>query len=178
VHVYEARYGLGGKTAWTLGGCILFTALLLGLPDIDQATRIGGLLLFGGGGLALLTTALSRKTALRVDETGILLGGWTPRYRASTLHVPWQDIAGVVLWHQVLPGTWPMPYVGVVRREGLPPVPVSRGWALRATARALVPVPYDVLLTSRPVNGWRLDEERLAAAVRHFAPDVRITDQR
>jgi hypothetical protein len=43
---------------------------------------------------------------------------------------------------------------------------------------ALTPgVSGDTLLASRAVNLWRLDAHRMAAAVAHFAPAVRVIDQ-
>jgi hypothetical protein len=44
------------------------------------------------------------------------------------------------------------------------------------TARTLTPVSGDTLLASRAANLWRLDAERMAAAVAHFAPGVRVVD--
>jgi hypothetical protein len=44
-----------------------------------------------------------------------------------------------------------------------------------AAQRGLVPhVPEPVLVRSRPVTGWHLDERRLLEAVTTFAPDVRV----
>ncbi|NNH69805.1 hypothetical protein HLB23_07985 [Nocardia uniformis] len=41
----------------------------------------------------------------------------------------------------------------------------------------LIPhVPPTVVAASRPISGWKLDRERLAAAVRHYAPHVAIVD--
>ena len=43
------------------------------------------------------------------------------------------------------------------------------------TLGTLMPhVPDDVLLRSRPVNGWRLDERRLCEAVAAYAPAVPV----
>ena len=79
---------------------------------------------------------------------------------------------GVVLWRQDLGGNfWShgMPYAGVVRREGAPPLPGS-GPRGRALLEHLVPVPADVAVSSQAVNGRRFDKERLNAVVAHYAP--------
>ncbi|MFF0106325.1 hypothetical protein [Streptomyces hirsutus] len=81
--------------------------------------RLLGLPLFGVGGLLMAYVALSGKVAFRVDGTGVLLGGSPARYRATTAHVPWGDITGVVLWRRAA-GRSSVPWVGVTRREGAP----------------------------------------------------------
>jgi len=48
--------------------------------------------------------------------------------------------------------------------------------ASQRAARALTPdVSGSTLLASRPVNLWHLDAPRMAAAVAHFAPRIRVT---
>lgn len=173
--VYEARYGWDRRTVGILAICAAFTAALL-LPDMPLSARVLGLPLFGGGGLFMAFVALSRKVAFRVDETGVLLGGSPARYRATTAHVPWSDVTGFVFWRQTVGGGTTLPYVGVTRREGSPALP-GDGPTARAVLGALVPVPPEVAMSSRAVNGWRLDRDRLAAAVAHFAPGVPVYDQ-
>lgn len=171
--VYQARYGWDRRTAGIVGTSALFTALLL-LPDMPLLGRILGLSLFGVGGLFMAYTSMSRKVAFRVDETGVLLGGNPARYKSTTIHVPWGDITGFVLWHQTV-GSTHVPYVGVTRREGAPPLP-GDGPRARAALNRLVPVPADVALSSRAVNGWRLDRDRLVAAAAYFAPGIPVRD--
>jgi hypothetical protein len=80
-----------------------------------------------------------------------------------------------VLWEQRLPYGVTMRYVGVARRADA--APLAGGWkraVLRSAARALTPVSGEILMASRAVNGWRLDVDRLAAAVGHFAPGIPI----
>lgn len=173
--MYQARYGWDRKTAGLVALSVVFTAILL-LPDTPLIARILGLPLFGGGGLFLAFAASSRKVALRVDETGVLLGGSPARYAATTDHVPWGDITGVVLWRQAVSGA-SLSHVGVSRREGAPPLR-GGGPRARAAVRFLVPVPVEVALASRGVNGWRLDKDRLVTAVAHFAPDIAVHDLR
>jgi hypothetical protein len=72
-----------------------------------------------------------------------------------------------------------MRYVGVARRKGARPLAGRRGQrAGKVTARALTPgVSGGTLLASCAMNLWRLDAHRMAAAVAHFAPGVRVIDQ-
>ncbi|MFI2205504.1 hypothetical protein ACH47Z_32955 [Streptomyces sp. NPDC020192] len=170
---YEARYGWNGKTIRGVVISAVFTGLLL-LPGMPLYARILGLPLFGGGALFMTYVARSHKVAFRVDDTGVLLGGSPARYGATTVHVPWDDITGFVLWRQVT-GKASVPYVGVSRREGAPALP-GDGPRSRAVLSALTPVPADIAIASRAVTGWRLDQERLVSAVAHFAPGVPVTE--
>ncbi|MFI6894909.1 hypothetical protein ACIBM4_12420 [Streptomyces sp. NPDC050256] len=174
--VYEARYGWDRKTISVVAMAAVLTVLLI-VTDVSTALRVTGLALFGGGALFMAFVALSRRPAFRVDASGVLLGGSPGRYRATTAHVPWQDITAIVLWRQKTPGS-AMPWVGVVLRPGavIPPGP-GQGEVARATLRALVPhVPADVVLTSRAVNGWRLDRTALTTAVGTFATGIPVVD--
>ncbi|MGW3597671.1 hypothetical protein [Streptomyces sp. NPDC005167] len=171
--VYQARYGWDLKTAGVVALSAVFTAVLL-LPGMPLFAQILGLPLFGGGGLFMSYVALSRKGAFRVDETGVLLGGSPARYRATTSHVPWDDITGFVVWRQPAGGA-SLPYVGVTRRKGAPALP-GDGPKARAALKYLVPVPPDVALASRAVTGWRLDKDQLVTAVAHFAPEMPVRD--
>ncbi|MFC4114305.1 hypothetical protein [Nonomuraea zeae] len=174
--VYQARYGWDLRTIGIVAGGAVFTAAML-LLDMPLVMKILGLALFGAGGLSMAYMAYmasSRKVAFRVDETGVLLGGSPIRYSATTAHVPWEDITGFVLWRQAVPGA-SLPYVGVTRREGAPALP-GDGPKARAILEHLVPVPADIAMSSRAVNGWRIDKDRLVAAVSHFAPDIPVRD--
>jgi hypothetical protein len=124
--VYEARYGWDRRTVGVVAVSVFFTAVLL-LPDIPLFARILGIPLFAGGAVVMSAAALSRKAALRVDGTGVLLGGSPPRYAATTAHVPWADITAVVLWAQDTAGG-ALPYVG---RAWAPCRDPARGTARR-----------------------------------------------
>ncbi|MGY3204896.1 hypothetical protein [Streptomyces sp. TE5632] len=173
--VYQAHYGWDLRTTGVVAVCAAFTAVLL-FSDVPLYARVLGLPLFGAGGLLMAYTALSGKVAFRVDETGVLLGGSPARYRATTARVPWSDITGVVLWRQAA-GRSSVPWVGVVRREGAP-VLSGDGPKARTVLEHLVPVPVPVATASRSVTGWRLDRDRLIAAVAHFAPGIPVSDHR
>ncbi|WP_405811992.1 hypothetical protein OG524_29565 [Streptomyces sp. NBC_01520] len=173
--VYEARYGMDRRNVGVLAVSALFTVILV-LGDFTPVQRVLGLVLFGGGGVLMAFTAMSRRVAFRVDGTGVLLGGSPARHLATTAHVPWEDITAVVLWQQH--SAEGIPWVGVARRPDAGPLPgPGQGRAARATMRALAPgVPADVALASRAVSGWHLDRDALAAAVAYFAPGVQVVD--
>ncbi|MEU6509037.1 hypothetical protein [Streptomyces sp. NPDC046942] len=170
---YEARYGWDRRTSAVVALSAVFTVVLL-LPGMPLYARILGLPLFGAGGLFMVYVATSGKVAFRVDETGVLLGGSPARYEATTAHVPWEDITGVVLWHQRA-GRTTVPYVGVSRREGAPALP-GGGPAARAVLEHFTSVPADIVVASRAVTGWRLDKARLIGAVTHFAPGIPVLE--
>jgi len=178
---YVARFGVDRRTGLVLAGCAAFTAACLGLPAGDPgmwAVKVLGLLLFGAGGAWFLSMALRGGLAFRADAEGVTLG--SPRIRQPgmhnrPLHVPWTDVAEVVLFHQYA-GLASVPYVGLRLRPGARcPTTFdhrSRLWRLN---RGLFPhVPDAVLVRSRPVTGWHLDERRLLQAVTTFAPEVRV----
>lgn len=112
--------------------------------------------------------------AFRVDEEGVLLGGAPARYEVQLAHVPWGDITSVVVWHQRTAGNG-INYIGVQRKPGAPALRGMNSRVSRETAAMLAPhVDYELFLASRPINLWRLDPERLQAAVDAFAPHVPV----
>ena len=150
---------------WALGAALLVTTVVYLL--------LSRLILVG----LRLISALSRRVALRVDAAGVTLPLTPPWPSSRTAVVPWSDIEAVVLFTQHV-GVASIPYVGLQRRPGLPPLPGSaRSRFLRRMNHAVVPhVPPDVLADSRQATSWRLHRPRLKAAVRHFAPSVKIVD--
>ncbi|MFF7042574.1 hypothetical protein ACIP4T_14785 [Streptomyces massasporeus] len=112
--------------------------------------------------------------AFRVDGEGVLLGGAPARYDAQLAHVPWSDITSIVVWHQRTAGNG-INYIGVQRKPGAPVLPGMNSGVSRERAEKLAPhVDYELFLASRPINLWRLDPERLQAAVDAFAPQVPV----
>jgi len=169
--VYEERYRWSRRTASVVIGSALSVAVSIGV----KMPLLPTVALFGGGMLVVLWGVLQRRVALRVDAAGVTLGGSPLRYRGST--VPWADIVTVLLWQQVLPTGRLMPYVGLIRRRGAPPLPGSAGRSGPAAAGGLVPdIPADAMTLSRAVNGWRLSRRGLASAVTGFAPNVLVVD--
>jgi hypothetical protein len=174
--VYVARYGWNRRSGSLIIGAAVFVLVAVTAP-MSLALRVVTLVFFGGGALVFIATIASRRVALRVDASGITLGGSPGRYRSTTRLIPWADVREVVLWRQPMPYGRSMRYVAVARRKGAPPLTGRRGRrAGRVTARTLTPVHGDTLLASRAVNLWRLDTDRMTAAVAHFAPGVRVID--
>ena len=176
--VYVARYGWNRRSGSLILGAAVFVLVALTVP-MSLALRVVTLVFFGGGALVFVASIATRRVALRVDASGVTLGGSPGRYRSTTFLIPWAHISEIVLWRQPMPYGRSMRYVGVVRHKGARPLAGHRGRrASEVTARALVPgVSGDTLLASRAVNLWRLDTQRMAAAVAHFAPGVRVIDQ-
>jgi len=173
--VYEARYSLRGRPGLVVAVALVFVVAGI-VGHLSLAVRILDFALFGVGGLIMLTAGLSRRVALRVDGRGVTLGGIPPRYRSGTRFVPWADIEQVVLWRQSLPYGRSMPYVGLRRRPGAPPLGGKKAQlAGRAVASTLTRgISAGTLSASRAVNGWRLDPARLARAVNYFAPGISV----
>jgi len=166
--VYVARYGWNRRSGSLIAGAAVFVLVALTVP-MSLALRVVTLVFFGGGALVFIGSIATRRVALRVDASGVTLAGSPGRYRSTNCLIPWADIRKVVLWRQPMPYGRSIRYVGVARRGQR---------AGKVTARALTPgVSGDTLLASRAVNLWRLDAHRMAAAVAHFAPGVRVIDQ-
>jgi hypothetical protein len=173
---YIVRFGFNQKAPGVLLASLSFTVLVIMLPDIPVLDRTAGLLLFGVGGLVFfLFVRLNGAVASRADEQGITLGNPHGGRRRPVLRVPWSSIAEVVLFYQDA-GPATMPYVGLRLRPGAPSVPAGhnrdrRMW--RMTRDLLPHVPEDVLAQSRPISGWRLDEEMLARSLPFTRPTCR-----
>jgi len=176
--VYVARYGWNRRSATLIIGALVFVVVAVTAP-MALPLRVVTVVLFGGGALWFIASVASRRVALRVDASGITLGGSPARYRSTTLLVPWADVREVVLWRQPMPYGRSIGYLGVVRRKHTRPPAKRRGRRTsRAVAQTLTPnVSADTLMASRAVNLWRLDTARMAAAVAHFAPGIRVFDQ-
>jgi hypothetical protein len=166
--VYQAKYG------WSLRP-VIFTGIFI-------AVCVAGLVAPGAlwlrivvagvfGLLALLTAAteLPRRTALRIDSSGVTLRQYTQQPRSAAF-CPWEDVEKLLIWQ-----SHGITYVGVKRREGAARpcglvTPASRaGLAARAPG-----IPLDVAATAAPVQGWSLDPQRLADAVARFAATVDV----
>jgi len=112
--------------------------------------------------------------ALRVDSEGVLLGGAPAQYYKQTAFAPWEDIRSVVFWHQKTSAQG-INHVGLRRRPGAPRLAgPNRNMTPQSAARVAPHVEYDLLLDSRAINLWRVDHEKLLAAVDAFAPDVPV----
>jgi hypothetical protein len=176
---YQVRFGLTRQDLVLLpfmlvAAAVGLFAMVEGRPWLGSVATA-----FGGGYVGLrLMQLVSRRAALRVDANGLTLGMTPPWPATKTALIPWSDLTRIMLWRQQA-GPNSIHYIGVQRPEGTPPLPGSvRNPTLRALIPVFVPahVPVQVACDSRQINGWRLDQKRLAAAVAHFAPQVEIVD--
>ncbi len=137
---YEARYGFPAAYARLLFVCVAFAvgSLFVALPGAVRAVELA---VFSGGGLVLIALGLraTRLVALRVDESGLTLGGTFTDYRSTTRVVPWSELRAVRL----------------AREESATRLPVIT--AVRRGNREDF---------SKRVQGWRLDADRLAEALK------------
>lgn len=190
--VYEVRYGWTRKSVVLLVASLVFCAAPLLMSGYASA-RVDGLpvpiwlidvlsVLLGLAGLVTtLAAPLTRKTALRVDADGVLIGGSPLRYTATTLTIPWAEIAAMELWVQcvqVNTRTVRTPYIGVRRVEGTVPVPGPVGRVGGRVATGLTGKDSALIAASRPVTLWRVDQSRLRAALAVHAPDVPLQVER
>ena len=149
---YEERYRFPAEYARLLFICVAFTAAALFLR-LPPAVRIGELVLFGGGAIALLVLGMRglAQVAVRVDDAGLTVGSRPSRFRYTADTHPWPDVRGVRLNRPE--GTPPAPVLTVTLRGNRPPVPL-------------------------PIRGWRVDPDRLAAALAAHAPKVKFVNDR
>ncbi len=174
---YEARFGFNGPDSLRLLGCIGFVLVGVLVP-MQVWLRVVTVGFFGLVFIAAGLKMLSRRVALRVDPTGVTLGGGLVRPSATTAFVPWEDIQAVIVWPYFYRGRQSIPYVGLHRREGLPALPGEPSGLGRGLLITRSIVPEDVVLASRAVRGWTLDIDRLGTAVHKFAPDLEVVDLR
>ena len=168
--VYEARFR-GRNTGRMVIILLVFCAVVIVLPAALWA-RIFVLAACGLGLVILLSAGLSRRTALRVDATGVTLCQ-SPFFRSAVNFYPWGDVRRIVLWRYER-----LEYLGVQRREGAPePKGAFTGPASRAAAKTTAHgVDPGVAMTGVAANSWALDRQRLVEAVAHFAPAVEVAD--
>jgi hypothetical protein len=176
--VYEAKYGWNGQSARLIGIAIVFCVVVL-VVSVPLWFRIVAIVFFGGGALLFAGINLTRRTALRVDSSGVTLCR-SPLYPKSTTNLyPWPEISQVVIWQPAIRSRLiRTEYVGVRRHAGAPPLtgrftgPRSRS----AAARLAPDIPAAVAVTGARATTWTIDRPRLARAVAHFAPRINVLD--
>lgn len=173
---YVTRYGWTAQTV----GIVLFALLLVvlgflhpGIPPVLGVT-MGVVCLCSL--LWLLAIPLFGKVALRVDASGITLGGSPLPIGPHPDCIPWDEIVSVALWRQQA-GRITIQYIGLRRTESAAPLAGAPGPRRSRYAAVMVPgVPADLMAASRPVVMWHLDRAALEAATASFAPTVRVLD--
>jgi hypothetical protein len=147
---YEVRYGFPPSYARLLFVCAAFAvgSLFVALPPTLRAVELA---FFGTGAVVLVVVGLrtTRLVALRADESGLTLGGTPNNYRSTTRVVPWPEVRSVRLTRE--PDGARLPVLTAVRRGKREDY-------------------------SKRVQGWRLDTDRLAAALK--AANVALLDNR
>ena len=175
---YEVKYGWNRLSWGGIGIALVLCAAAL-LPGMPLWVKIPYIALWGMMAVMIAVASSRGTTAVRVDQAGVTLCS-APLYPKSTTRpFPWEDVACVVIW----PGMnsrriTRLEYVGVQRRPGTPPITGKfTGRGSKFGARLDTPgIPPEMAVTRAATNGWVLDHGRLAAAVAHFAPGVRVID--
>jgi hypothetical protein len=175
---YEVKYGWN-RLSWGGIGILLVLCSAALLPDMPLWLKIPYIALFGGLAVTIAVVSSRGTTAVRVDQAGVTLCS-SPLYpKSTTRRFPWEQVACVLIW----PGTSSrrsnrLEYVGVAQRPGTPPITGKftgrrSQWAARLESPG---IPPEVAATGAATSGWVLDHARLAAAVAHFAPGLRVID--
>jgi len=132
---------------------------------------------FGYGAFLGNLVPASRKVALRVDASGLTLGDNPLRYNATTRVFPWHEVQRVFLRRRG-PG---VRYLSVERPYDAQPL--SPGGTGKAGRPALylapnpqVPSPTLKVGTTRGMQAFSVDDDRLSAIITHYAPSVRIVN--
>lgn len=183
-HTYVVRFGWTPRDLIMVPACLLFIVVGTWMAVDRQWIGVACALL-GAAYLAILvTTGLIRRVALAVTAEGVTLGMLPPWPADRSASVPWSDIDAVVLWRQRVWRfmLWPQSiyWIGLERRAAAPPLSGSaRNPTLRRIGKAVVPehVSEDLMVDSRQIAFWRLDKERLRAAVDHFGGGVPVDDR-
>jgi hypothetical protein len=177
--VYEERYRWTRTSGTALTVCAV--VVLLGVVATDTRLPLRVFLTAAGGCGAFLSVfvPLSRKVALRVDASGLTLGGSPLRYKATTRVVPWDEVQRVFLFRR---GRGPdVRYLSVERPADAPPLsPDGTGTADRLpfylSPNPRVPSPTLKAGTTRGMQAFSVDDARLSDAIGHYAPSAGIVN--
>jgi hypothetical protein len=109
--VYQAKYGLSLRPVIFTGIFIVACVIVLVTPGALWPRIVVAAI---SGLLALLTAAteLPRKTALRIDSSGVTLRQYSQQPRSAAF-CPWGDVEKLLIWQ-----SHGITYVGVQRRAG------------------------------------------------------------
>lgn len=165
--LYQAKYGWNLRPVIFSGILILICVIVLVEPGALWIRILAGV--FGLVGVFTASAGLTRKTALRIDSSGVTLREYPQQPRSAAFY-PWTDIEKLLVWQ-----SHGLTYVGVQRREGAARQRRFVAPAFRAELAAGAPdISLEVAAAATPVQGWSLDPGRLADAVARFAPTVEV----
>ena len=139
-------------------------------------------IVFGVASVLLYILAVTvYRIAFRADSAGITFGADPMRFKFYAMHIPWSDIETIILYTlRERPALPPggggkvdylesTNYIGIKRRAGAPAL-------AHRNQSSNCPDPTVPTGATRPVVGWRLDRDRLAAVIAVAAPDVSLVD--
>ncbi len=175
--VYEERYRWTRTSTTALAICSVLALLGVVAPAAPLRLHVVLVAIGGSGAFLSVVVPASRKVALRIDASGITLGGNPLRYKATTRVIPWPEVQRVFLWRRE-PG---VRYLGVERPADAPPLsPRGAGKADRPafylSRNPQVPTPTLKVGTTRGMQAFSVDDARLSDAIAHYAPIVGIVN--
>jgi hypothetical protein len=164
--LYEERYRLTGAVAASLA--VSLAMLGIAFHGAHDALWLAlSVLAFVTVTMPIVTAAVTRRVAFRVDPLGVTLGGdpmgWT-RFGNGSVFIPWTDVEKIVIY----PAGTGRQCVGIQRHASAPPLPQGNRPARRC------PVPGVAEGATRQTVAWRLDRERLTALVAAVAPGIPV----
>jgi hypothetical protein len=172
---YEERYWVSRAAQRGLSASFALLPTGLGLMSLYLPVALVLLVLGAITALPAVVGLAIRRTAFRADYAGITLGadmrdGWTLRWDRAGF-VPWADVEQIVIYPgQGFPAGSRAPRIGIQRRQDTPELTAGDRPAPGC------PLPRVTAAATRPVAGWRLDRDRLAAVTAMVAPGVPVTD--
>jgi hypothetical protein len=175
--VYEERYRWTRTSVTALVLCSAFVLAAIAVTQMPLLLRVPVIACFGCGALFSVFVPLSRKIALRVDASGLTLGGNPLRYKSTTRVVPWHEVQRVFLWRRRAG----VRFLSVERPADAPPLsPGGTGTAdrpaLYLSPHPQVPSPTLKVGTTRGMQAFSVDDARLSDAIAHYAPGTRIVN--
>jgi hypothetical protein len=178
--VYEERYHwTRASTTALIGGGMFMIIGALARPHGPGPWAVLQVILVAFYGFCVFCAVLqpaSRKVALRVDASGITLGGYLLRYNVTTRVIPWDEVQGVFLWQRANG----IRYLGVERPDEAPPLsPGGTGRADRTLSFSADPQVPPLTLAAgaiRSMLAFTIDNARLSEAITHYAPAVELVD--
>lgn len=175
--VYEERYRWTRTSVTALALCSALVLVAVAVPVMPLPLRVVIIACCGFGAFLSVLVPASRKVALRVDASGLTLGGNPLRYKATTRAIPWHEVQRVFLWRRG-PG---VRYLSVERPADA--APLSLGGTGTADKPALylspypqVPAPTLKVGTTRGMQAFSVDDTRLTDVIAHYAPSVSIVN--